>query len=232
MAIIVVSDIHASARWRSMVSQRKAGDEIIFLGDYFDRRGAGPFADSQVRNFLEICEYARTRPPVTLIMGNHDYNYTPWAYGDFSWEPEAREISQALMSRIRMIEMVAVRLELDRPLIFSHGGLTQTFLRIHGLKSPEEVNRLWRDEPEAFEWIPRDPDTGSRSDRYGDDPWQSPLWARTQALYEDGVRGYDQVVGHTIVPEVESFRTGHGDTVLMTCTLDDTPVIIPANTDL
>lgn len=226
--IIVISDVHASDRWKGMLAARKPGDEAIFLGDYFDRRGYGPFAESQARNFIEICDYALANPPTTLLIGNHDFNYTPWAWGGSEDTREAREIAQALMPRIGMLEMIAIRPLQPRPAIFSHGGLTQTFMRLHGLRGPEEVNRLWRERPEDFEWIPHDPLTGASSNPYGDDPWQSPLWAREKALYEDGARGYDQIVGHTPVPEPETFRTRYGDTILMTCTLDDQPVIIPA----
>lgn len=226
--ILVISDIHTSTRWRKITAQRKPGDEIIFLGDYFDHRGAGPFASSQVDNFLEICAYAEANPPTTMLMGNHDYNYTPWALSDMSWEPDAWEISKALMAKIRMMEMVAVRRNLAKPMIFSHGGVTQTFMRNHSLDKPEGINRLWLEQPDLFEWLPRDPATGERSNRYGDDPWQSPIWVRDNALYEDGARGFDQVVGHTPVREITSFATQYGDTILMTCTLKDEPAVIKA----
>lgn len=225
-AIIVISDIHASNRWREMLGRRKEDDEVIFLGDYFDRRGHGPFAASQVENFLDICAYARKHAQTTLLLGNHDYNYTPWAKADVSWEPDARTISAALMANLNMIQIVAIRNNLPKQTIFSHGGLTMTFMADNGLREPEEVNKLWQREPEAFEWIPADPYTGKRSNIYGDDPWQSPIWARTRALYEDGLQGYDQVVGHTPVPEPEEFQTRYGDTILLTCTLDDQPVRI------
>lgn len=225
--IIVISDIHASERWEKMVAKRAAEDAVIFLGDYFDRRGRGPFAASQVDNFIEICHYARSHPYTTLLLGNHDYYYGPWSSYDMSFEPDAAQIQDALKANIDLLEILVVADFLAKPSIFSHGGLTQTFMRLHGLKKPEEVNALWRVNPGAFEWIPRDPISGTRSNRYGDDPWQSPLWARTDALYRDGLPGYDQIVGHTIVPELQAFETVNGDTVLLTCTLDDTPVLIP-----
>lgn len=225
-AIIVISDVHASNRWRGMLADRCEGDEAIFLGDYFDRRGRGPFAASQVENFLDICAYAKSHVPTTMLLGNHDYNYAPWAQSDVSWEPDARAISEGIMANLNMIQIAAIRTDLPKKTIFSHGGLTHTFMANNGLKTPEEINELWRNAPEAFEWIPADPRTGRRSNIYGDDPWQSPLWARTRALYEDGVPGYDQVVGHTPVQVPEEFQTRYGDTILLTCTLDEQPVWI------
>lgn len=224
--IIVISDVHASDRWRQMAARRAPGDEVIFLGDYFDRRGHGPFARSQVDNFIDICEYATANPMTTLLLGNHDYNYTPWALSDMSYMPDANAIAKALMARLDLLQVVAVRPAFVRPLIFSHGGLTSTFMKLHDIEKPEDVNLLWLEQPEEFEWIPADPVSGARSNRYGDDPWQSPIWVRDNALYEDAVPGYDQVVGHTPVEDLATFQTKNGDTILMTCTLDDRAVII------
>lgn len=225
-SIVVISDVHGQLHWKKLIAQAKEGDEIIFLGDYFDRRGAGPFAYSQVENFLEICRFAANNSYTTLLIGNHDFDYTYWSQSDVSWEPDAAEIRAAIMARISQLQILAVRPGKRRPVIFSHGGLTQTFLDLHDLEKPEDVNKLWVGEPQVFDWIAYDPRTGRRSDRFGDDPWQSPLWARNKALYEDGADGYDQVVGHTPVSKPFEFRTRHGDRILMTCTLDDQPVIL------
>lgn len=222
---IVISDVHGSTYWKEFIKQRRPEDQVIFLGDYFDRRGAGPFASTDVQNFMEICAYARHTPQTYLLVGNHDYDYLPFA----SWLPRPwgrreQENRDALMANIDLLEMVYV----TNGIIFSHGGLTQTFLNENSLSHPGEVNELWLMHPEAFDFKERDPISGQWSNRYGDDPWQSPIWIRTESLIEDGVKGFDQVVGHTPVRTPEVMETIHGDKFLLTCTLDDTLIRLGA----
>lgn len=58
---IVVPDVHETTHWKGFAEMRRTGDRMIFLGDYFDRRGSGPFAPC-LDNFFEICSYARANP--------------------------------------------------------------------------------------------------------------------------------------------------------------------------
>lgn len=51
MSVIVIGDVHASLHWKNIVARREEGDTVIFLGDYFDKRGTGPFAKNQAANF-------------------------------------------------------------------------------------------------------------------------------------------------------------------------------------
>lgn len=226
---IVVPDVHETTHWKGFAEMRRPGDRMIFLGDYFDRRGRGPFAPC-LDNFLEICAYARTNPGTRLLMGNHDYNYMPCArWTPDPWDYREGMIRKAIMDNLDILDMVFMDAggsgSQDGPgsmgAVFSHGGLTNSFLRRNGLSDPSEVNGLWREKPELFDWLELDPETGERSSMEGDDPWQPPTWARTMALTEDGVRGYSQVVGHTPVCEPEILTTQFGDQALMTCTLDD-----------
>lgn len=185
------------------------------------RRGNGPFAESDAQNFREICAYARSMPDTHLLTGNHDFDCLPIS-GWPIWILEDLEDRKAIMENLDLLEMVFVDTSGEKPLIFSHGGVTQSFLDNNGLKNPEELNRLWRSSPERFAFMERDPNSGASSDIYGDDPWQSPIWARDMAITEDGIAGYNQVVGHTVVSKPEFMPTIHGDKFLMTCTLDDT----------
>lgn len=217
---LVISDVHGSTHWKDFLTQRQPDDRVIFLGDYFDRRGYGPFASSDAQNFLEICDYARNNPATYLLVGNHDYDYLPFA----RWQPEPwgkkeRENREALLANLDLLQPLYVA---DNKVIFSHGGLSQTFMNENSLSHPAEVNQLWITRPEVFDFRQRDPATGQWSDRHGDDPWQSTIWARTKAMEEDGAKGYDQVAGHTPVRVPQAFATTYGDKILLTCTLDDT----------
>lgn len=228
-SIIIISDVHGSTNWKKLVAQRKPGDCAVFLGDYFDRRGRGPFARSQTENFLEICGYARGNPDTILLTGNHDYDYMYCKQDSWLWDirdPQEYEYRDALLDNLDLLQMVHVSRAFVKPVIFCHGGLTDTFMRINGITAPEEVDEFWRGHPELFNWLEHDPVLGLSSNSYGDDPWQPPTWVRDQALREDGAKGYDQIVGHTPVRHPQNFHTRHGDNILMTCTLDDQPVVL------
>ena len=223
---LVISDVHGSVHWKGFVEQRRPGERVVFLGDYFDRRGVGPFVENDVQNFLEICAYARSHTDTWLLMGNHDFAYTPYA----RWQPEPwgwaeQATRDAIMANLDLLGIVHLE---DDGVIFSHGGVTRGFLELNYLAHPEEINELWRESPRLFEWLERNPANGDLSAMNGDDPWQSPIWARTMALTEDGVPGYHQVVGHTPVRIPEVMTTQSGDKLLLTCTLDDTLIRIGA----
>lgn len=215
--IIVISDVHENIFWKEALKAREPGDRVIFLGDYFDRRGHGPFAEDPIANFLEICAYAESNPDTILLVGNHDYMYMPWSIQINDWDDRDLAIQKAVMGKIDLLKMAWLDDASGRPLLFSHAGVTQTFLDIHGLKDADDINRLWLEKPEAFEWQMTDPAKTVLSDRYGDDPWQSPIWVRTRSLYEDGAKGFHQIVGHTPVEKTGLFALKNGQTCLLTC---------------
>lgn len=219
---LIISDVHGTVFWKDIVAERRPGERVIFLGDYYDKRGNGPFADDEDANFNEICLYAKNNPETYLLVGNHDFQHTIYSSRPMYWTWREYGTLGMITANKDSLQMVLVDRSEPKPVIFSHGGLTQTFMNLHGLKTPEEVNDLWLNKPKVFEWIKHDPMTGTYSHLDGDNIWQSPIWARDMALMEDGVPGFDQVVGHTVVSRPEWFDTAHGDRFLLTCTLDDT----------
>lgn len=229
MAIIVIGDVHASLHWQNIVAKRKNRDTVIFLGDYFDKRGVGPFAKDQAKNFRQICSYARNNPDTILLMGNHDYQYTPWDETGCSGKDEvnAQKYWRAISQNLDLLQIVHVREILGRNTIFSHGGVCKTFLDDWGMENPEEINSLWSDEPHVFTF--RDySSTGKMSHLTGDDPWQSPLWVRECSLEEDALPDYDQIVGHTPAPFIRTINHGE-DVIRFVCTLDNNNFLILEN---
>lgn len=222
--VITVSDVHGSTNWKEIVKDAKPADTVIFLGDYFDLRGKGPFARTEAENFLEICEYARKRPKTVMLIGNHDFDYLFPISNLYARNPDiekSRLFQKVLRAKADLLGMVYIDREFPKPIIFTHGGLTNTFLRNNGLKSPDDVNELWTSDPNKFDWLAYDPLSGAKSRGDGDNVWQTPTWVRQVSLFLDGVKGYDQVVGHTPVRMPVKFKTENGDTVLLTCTLDE-----------
>lgn len=218
---IVISDVHCSLHWKDILRHRTSEDRVIFLGDYFDRRGMGPFAENATENFLEICNYARNNPDTHLLVGNHDLErLCNTSYFLFGGEEEIR----AIQENMDILDMIFVDKGKEKPCIFSHGGVCETFMRINALEKIEDINIAWHETPMDFDFIPIGV-KGERSSPDGDNPWQSPLWARFTALTIDGIAGCNQVVGHTPIPGENVptiFTTGRGDSFLGTCTFDDT----------
>lgn len=217
---IVIPDVHGTTHWQDFVSRRKPGDQVVFLGDYFDRRGRGPFAKSEVENFLVICNYVESHPDTHLLVGNHDFIYLPWADPLSDWGRQEQMKREALLSALPLLKMAYVERSGARPVVFSHGGVTNTYLNIHELTDPADLNWLWQKLPMAFEWKKRNPLSGEYSRLDGDNVWQPPTWTRSHSLACDGVVGYDQVIGHTPVRSPWLLDTVHGDRILHTCTLD------------
>lgn len=220
---IVISDVHENISWKEMVAARGPADRVIFLGDYFDQRGHGPWADDAIANFNEICDYAKNNPETVLLTGNHDYMYLPWSIqiGPDGWTERDLAIQKAVLDRIDLLQMVFVDRSPSHPLVFSHAGVTRTFLDMNGLAEPEELNRLWIESPEKFEWRLTNPERTEMSRLDGDNVWQSPIWTRTDSLFRDAIQGYSQVVGHTPVSRKGMLETSHGDRILLTCDFSD-----------
>lgn len=226
MKTIVISDIHGMTFWKDVVASVHHEDHVVFLGDYFDRKGVGHHACSQTQNFLEICALARINPNVHLLIGNHDMQYCPFAHGyTTSYNDRlAREFEKALMSNMDLLNVVFLGIHKEKDVIFSHAGISQDFLELYDIPSVWEINVLFVEKPEIFNFILNYAD--HESNPFGDDAWQSPLWIRPDALLENAVPGYEQVVGHTYVPYIKKKTNFHGDSIYFTCTFDANCLIL------
>ena len=74
--------------------------------------------------------------------------------------------------------------------IFTHAGLSKTWMKNNNCESVNDVNELWKYQPRKFQFTGRDP--------YGNDKTQGPLWIRPEALLDDFWGNKIQVVGHTM----------------------------------
>lgn len=220
MKTLVVSDIHGMVFWKEIVAMAKAEDKIIFLGDYFDKRGHGPYAESQVDNFLEICSLARKNANVHLLLGNHDFQYTDFTDSRTSSYDERMggKFNKVLMANMDLLRIVHIDRQREKPIIFSHAGVSQGFLERCEIDSLDKINDKFWDSPWefAFQLFYN----GEMADMYGDNIWQSPLWIRPYSLMEGAVEGYDQAVGHTPVEVIQEMATINGDAIYLTCTFD------------
>lgn len=217
MRTFIISDIHGQTFWKEALRERRPEDRAVFLGDYFDHRGRGPFAKDQAENFREICAYARENPDTHLLLGNHDWHYTPWDEIGCSGRDDRNRPRywEAMRENLSLLGMVY--LDEAEAIIYSHAGVTKTWLEKVAKSELSKLNSLWKRDPFPFEFQMRGPDGEYVTSMQGDDVFQSPLWVRPQALVSDLVPGWGQVVGHTQVREPVLYPDSP---VLLTCTLD------------
>ena len=200
MKIVVLGDIHGRDIWQQIFSKNKDADHFIFLGDYFTSR-EGISVEDQITNFKNLVvfkdmlnhDYQR----VILLRGNHDMEACKYHWAECS--PSFRS-QWAYENRDWFLENTQWLYVYDN-IVFSHAGLTTTWMQNNNLTSPEQVNEL---EPsEVFGFTPC-----KFSDYYGDSVTQPPTWIRPWGLIWDAFKGYNYVVGHTTREHVMNLKQG------------------------
>ncbi|MDR2767737.1 MAG: metallophosphoesterase [Treponema sp.] len=195
---LAIGDIHGRAFWKHYLD-REAG-EYYFLGDYFDSFDV-PF-EKQYGNFIDICKTARKDPRIKLCLGNHDYHYlsgvTSQRYSGFQDRYFLR-INEALEENI---DLMAIVRKTGGDFLISHAGVTNYFLKALELDDPEEINLAFKKNRDILNF--------NGDNIFGDDVTQSPIWIRPRSLRKDAVLGYNQIVGHTPVREIDEIATLDG----------------------
>lgn len=73
--LIIVPDVHGRTFWKDIMAYK--GTPVVFLGDYLDPYPSENIGKQQaIDNFLEILDYAKQNNNVTLLLGNHDLEYS------------------------------------------------------------------------------------------------------------------------------------------------------------
>lgn len=200
MKIIALGDTHGRTDWERIVS-KETFDKIIFIGDYFDTHESISPAQ-QIYNFTNIIAYKKANmDKVVLLIGNHDYHYIKGIDETYSgYQPLHRfDISNIIHEALdeKLLQMSFVH---DN-LLFTHAGVTNTWLRNHGYAFDGQlekfINELFIYKLLSFRF-----QMGKNSSVYGDDIEQSPIWVRRESLLKDMVEGYTCVVGHSTVPKL------------------------------
>ncbi len=72
--LIIVPDVHGRTFWKKIFDY---DSEVVFLGDYLDPyRSEGIYPWDALENFTQIIAYAKAKPKVHLLLGNHDLCYS------------------------------------------------------------------------------------------------------------------------------------------------------------
>lgn len=191
--VVFIGDIHGHDSWKPIVSKHKDADHFVFVGDYFDAWSVTPAV--QIQNFKEIIEFKESNPEnVTLLIGNHDYHYTPHCRGRYGGYAHffAAEIGELLKDNKHNLQVAWQ----NANCLVTHAGVSRTWYNEHFPETgnffeiADKVNLLWNERPDVF--------NHSGKDIYGNSPHDGPFWIRPQALRSDPIDpDLVQIVGHT-----------------------------------
>ena len=202
--MIIVPDIHGRSFWRSVIPYQ---EEIVFLGDYLDPYSSeGVTREMAIRNFREILLFAKSRPGVTLLLGNHDLSYMKGDrfcrcrtdYDNYDYISSLFHKNVALFGIAKEIELAGKRF------LFSHAGITPGWHAQHVGLLPDSYEETLRED--VLNQLYHDGDMDAilpeiSRFRGGDSPYGSIVWADIREFDEqaDDMAGIQtiQIVGHT-----------------------------------
>ena len=201
--ILIIPDVHGRGFWKEATKNGKY-EKVIFLGDYADPyEDEGITEDAAIDNFKAIIDYKLQNPDqVVLLLGNHDLHYYSEYYSEIvagsRYSPQAAITLQPLFQKNKKHFQLAWETDWgDRHYLFSHAGITQTWLKrnLDLIRKPDarHLNRLLKTN-EGLETLAQ---VGIM--RWGDYPSGSIVWAdSTELAVSNPLPNTYQIVGHTI----------------------------------
>ena len=137
MKLIAIGDLHGRNVWGKIADEEF--DYFVFIGDYFD-----PYEDisieEEIANFHQIIKFKKKFPEkVILLFGNHDFHYlksTNQKYSryNFDFHTLIDEVVELAMDE-KLFQMC---FQFEHYL-FSHAGITKTWLKNFGLQKDENL---------------------------------------------------------------------------------------------
>jgi predicted phosphodiesterase len=193
MKIIVIGDIHGRTTWKNVIKQPY--DKVIFVGDYFDSKEISQ--NKCLSNYLDIIEFKKSDPDkVILLFGNHDLHYLDIDETYSGYQPGISIIINEILTKHIKEKLHLMCYQYDNYL-FSHAGVTNTWFNklylIDGESISDTINAYFHNfELNVFKFT-----IGKNYDKYGDDICQPPTWVRLPSLYNDRIKDFTHIVGHT-----------------------------------
>ncbi len=189
--VFVIPDVHLKPWMFEKAAEKIAEgnyDYIVILGDLVDDWGQERNLDLYSETFDAADKFIKDHPNTLFCYGNHDLSY-PWEALESGYSGYAHElVVDRLKKFVRALpEGNAAFIHRIDNVLFSHGGLTENFVRAHfGNNVDADIEYMIRyinKMGKPYMWV--------------DD---SPIWARPQngswKLYPSDML---QVVGHTPV---------------------------------
>lgn len=217
MKVLIIPDTHGQDNWVEEI-KNYTYDKVVFLGDYFDNFLEEYRGEVAVENFKKIVDFVREDPNNRFIcVGNHDFSYLSNDHCS-GYQPEMKTAyRKVLLDNADLLNLIV---EIDG-VWFSHAGVSKpwfdsiiSFFNLRAYKEiegfdenfsdVEKINFIFSEFLKSVEkqhmtftyqsWFEY-----NRWDvsGYGNNPTQTPLWIRPQALLRGGLANRKQVVGHT-----------------------------------
>jgi 3',5'-cyclic AMP phosphodiesterase CpdA len=202
MKHLIIGDLHGKDCWKDINPFKY--DKVIFLGDYVDH---WTLPDRFIyQNLKEIIELKKENPEeIELLLGNHDVQYMHYPhYLCSGFRPSMQRSLTMLFNENR--ELFDVAWQKDNYLI-SHAGVTNRWYKellelrlVQQIRDEEEtiadlVNKV---ELTAQRWLLHQAGSSRGGEGAG-----GITWADRKELIADMLNGYHQIVGHTVIPDVE-----------------------------
>jgi len=206
MKHIFIHDLHGEDFWKE-INVRKY-DKLIFVGDYVDH---DHFSDFKIlKNLQDLIKFKRRHPnKIVFLLGNHDifYMYYP-QFQCSDTRPTMQKDLTRLYNNNKDCFQVAYQVG---NLIATHAGITNSwyadFLRFPFLDKmkqeyPTLANLLNRIDQGSERYLLHT--AGYARLGYGNG---GITWADKSETATDMLAGFHQVVGHTVVPQIETIET-------------------------
>jgi len=228
---VSVGDIHGSDRWKLLlfgtVTPTKDYiqkimdliDKVVFVGDYtdsFDKHA--PI----VENLKEIIDFKKEYgDKVVLLWGNHDVYYYTMNYGrdnvTGSRDEMLHDLNQIFRSNYRYFQF-SYQYE---NYIWTHAGIHRGWWEhyvmpkikgnkesrfreyLNGSESISDIlNIMWELQDDSVFMCSANRTKGGWGKKVG-----GPLWAGKEEISKKPIFGFHQIVGHTGIPEIRTFKT-------------------------
>ena len=187
---IVLGDMHGHIDHVKDIYDYEKPDEVIMLGDYLD--SGSVLLKDQYKAFDELIKMKENHKDPNkfiLLIGNHDFHYIFNGEYYSGYKIETQQLCGNILKSAVIEDKDIIPIYVDNNIIFSHAGVTNTWMTLHNLKL-EDVNKI-----DSMRDLHKFRFTGWNM--YGDDPKNSPIWVRPNSLISDMYGDYKQIVGHT-----------------------------------
>jgi len=222
--ILIVADSHGSPAPLLIAKKNIASfDKVIFLGDFFDH--IDETFEVQKTNFIDTMDFKKQNPQkVTILLGNHDANYI--LEDMYKWQEEyADQIQTLIKQHILDIDVTYI----EDKWIFSHAGVSKVWMKnilqdqTDDDFTPDFCMNFFAKVNKFFHAYDFNYLRFMGTDCSGNNITQNPLWIRPESLKYVALKGFNQAVGHSAVPDSQRiFITENKDTLLF---LDSQPLL-------
>lgn len=203
---LVLGDIHGHYEHVINIYEKEQPDEVILLGDYVDSFSQKPEDHKKTLETILELQSKHAHGKFKILLGNHDYHYIMAGERYSGFYPATEKLVSGIIRKaVKEKRIVPVYVDWTNKYIYSHGGVTNTWMREWNIESLGDINDK---ELIAFRFT-----FGNRFSYLGDTVYSSPIWVRPGSLAVDGFRDKDgytwtQVVGHTPVKDLTKLYKG------------------------